>query len=86
MNTPKIFQVNYQTDYSTGCVRVYVRNFFGNTNLKIVDTFLKFARKHCTSKQQAALLRDLEEEMLISRGKRRERMEKCIRKIKSQSW
>ena len=86
MNKPKIFRVYYQTGYSNGCIRVYVGNFFGNTNLKAIDKFLKLARVHCTSEQQAALLMDLEEEKLERPAKQRERIEKCIKKIKSQTW
>ncbi len=86
MNKPKIFRVFYQTGYSKGCIRVHVGNFFGNTTLKTIDKLLKLARVHCTSEQQNDLLMDLEEEKLLRTGTQRERIEKCIKRIKAQTW
>lgn len=86
MDKAKTFRVNYKTEYSKGYMEVYIGNFFGGTTLKKIDNFLKFARVHCTSEQQNALLIDLEEEKLRRRGTERERIEKCIKRIKSQTW
>ena len=86
MNKQKVFRVFYQTDYSKGCIRVYIGNFFGKTNLKMNDKFLKFARLHCTNKQKDALLSDLEEEKQYQTKTQRDRIEKCIKRIKSQTW
>lgn len=86
MNKVKTFRVDYQTEHSRGCIKVYVGNFFGCTTLKTIDRLLRFARVHCTSDQQNTLLMDLEEEKLRRRGTERERIEKCIKRIKSQTW
>lgn len=86
MNKSKTFRVVYQTSYSKGCIMIYVGNFFGRSTLKIIDKFLKFAQVHCTSTQQNTLLMDLEEEKLRRSGTERERIEKCIKRIKSQTW
>ena len=86
MSTVKTFRVDYQTEYSRGCIKVYVGNFFGCMTLKTIDKFLKLARVYCTSDQQNALLMDLEDEKLRRKGTERERIEKCIKRIKSQTW
>ncbi len=86
MNEPKTFCVVYKTSCGKGGIRVYIGNFFGSTTLKTIDKFLRLARVHCTSEQQNALLRDLEDEKLMRTGIERERIEKCIKRIKSQTW
>ena len=83
---PKMFRVNYQTERGEGCIMVYVGNFFGKNSLKDANEFLRFARTHCTREQQLALLADLEEEKLVCRDTKRERIEKTIKKIEAQTW
>ena len=60
--------------------------FFGKNSLKDANEFLRFARTHCTQEQQLALLADLEEEKLVCRDTKRERIEKTIKKIEAQTW
>ena len=87
MNKAKTFRVDYQTEYSRGCIKVYVGNFISNVPLKTINALLKLARFNCTSEQQAALLMDLEEvKELVWTKTKRERIEKLIKKIKSQTW
>ena len=83
MNKPKIFLVKYPT----GCIRVYVKNFFGESTLTNTNKLLKLAKSYCTEEQRIALLSDLEEarqEQYLST--KRKRIERCIEKIKTQQW
>lgn len=86
MDKPKIFRVVYQTAYSKGRIRVYVGNFFGNSTLRNIDKLLRLEKAHCTSEQQAQLLMDLEEEKLMSWSTKRNHLEKCIKRVKAQTW
>ena len=53
-----------------------------------VNKLLKLAKNYCTEKQRIALLSDLEEakQRPIFDSVKRNRLEKCIEKIKSQKW
>ena len=83
MNKPKIFRV----DYPTGYIKVYVGNFFGSSTLKNTDKLLRLAKAHCTEKQRITLLVDLEEaKQEPCFMAKRERIDKCIKRIKEQTW
>ena len=84
MNRPKIFLVKWKT----GSIGVYVDNFFSNSTLANTNKLLKLAKAYCTEKQRIALLSDLEEakQRPIFDSVKRNRIEKCIEKIKSQKW
>ena len=82
----KTFRVNYQTEHGKGCIMIYVGSFFGRNRLNDAIPFLRFAKTHCTREQQLELLAILEEEKLLHRDTERERIEKNIKKIESQTW
>ena len=82
----KTFRVNYQTEHGKGCIMIYVGSFFGRNRLNDAIPFLRFAKTHCTRAQQLELLAILEEEKLLHRDTERERIEKTIKKIESQTW
>lgn len=81
----KKFYVKWQT----GCIFVYVYNFFSQSKQADINKLLKLAKVNCTDDQRIALLADLEEtkqnhpHMTSSKLKR---IEGCIAKIKAQKW
>lgn len=86
MDSVKTFRVNYQTKYSRGCIKVYISNFFGNATLRTIDKLFRLAKVNCTSEQQNVLLMDLEKEKLVQTGAQCDRIEKCIKRLQSQTW
>ena len=83
MNKTKIFCVNWQTGY----IKVYVDNFFSSTTQTNVNKLLKLAKVNCTEAQRIVLLADLEEAKQEQHTQtKRDRIERCIRKIETQKW
>lgn len=82
MNKSKIFRVTWETGY----IKVYINGFFTKAKMRAGYGLLKLASQYCTSTQQNALLLDLEELKSEQSGEYRERIEKYIKRIKTQKW
>lgn len=87
MNKLKTFRVNYKTEHGRGSIMVYVSNFFSSTTQTNANKLLKLAKANCTEAQRIALIADLEEAKQAQYMQtKRDRIERCIRKIETQKW
>lgn len=52
MYEKKIFKVSYPT----GCINVYVGQFFGTQNKSQINKLLRLAKQHCSDKERKTLI------------------------------